>query len=123
MLRAAGFESVCIEQKAASRAFIKEWLPGSGAEDYVVSAYVTATKPASCATGCHSHQESHDHVHDHAHADAAGPSAHCGDSSCCDKKAATDVDAMPERMKRARRQHEHDHAAAAAAPPAPPSNC
>ena len=31
---------VCIEYKESSRDYIKEWLPGSGAEDYVVS-YVT----------------------------------------------------------------------------------
>ena len=45
-LRDAGFEEVCIEQKEESKAFIKDWLPGSGAEHYVVSANVTARKPA-----------------------------------------------------------------------------
>jgi len=49
MLRAAGFTDVAIEQKAASKEYIKDWLPGSGAEDYVVSANVTARKPG-CTT-------------------------------------------------------------------------
>jgi len=35
--------------KPSSRTFIKEWLPGSGAEDFVVSANVTATKPGGAA--------------------------------------------------------------------------
>lgn len=34
-----------VELKKESAAFIKDWLPGSGAEEYVTSAYVTATKP------------------------------------------------------------------------------
>lgn len=34
-----------IEIKPSSRDFIKEWLPGSGAEEYVVSASITAIKP------------------------------------------------------------------------------
>ena len=36
-----------VVEKAESREFIKDWLPGSGAEDFVVSANVTATKPSS----------------------------------------------------------------------------
>lgn len=46
MLEDAGFESVVVEEKPASAAYIKEWLPGSGCEDYVVAANVTAVKPA-----------------------------------------------------------------------------
>jgi len=45
MLRDAGFEAVCVDEKKGSREFIQHWLPGSGAEKYVVSANVTATKP------------------------------------------------------------------------------
>jgi len=45
MLRDAGFEQVQVALKPESRSFIKDWLPGSGAEDYVVSANVTAVKP------------------------------------------------------------------------------
>lgn len=44
-MRAAGFEGVSITVKEQSRAYIKEWVPGSGAEDHVVSADITATKP------------------------------------------------------------------------------
>lgn len=46
LLRAAGFEEVVVEEKQQSAEYISEWLPGSGAEKYVVSANVTATKPA-----------------------------------------------------------------------------
>ena len=45
MLLDAGFADVRVVEKAESREFIKDWLPGSGAEDFVVSANVTATKP------------------------------------------------------------------------------
>ena len=45
MLVDAGFTDVRVVEKAESREFIKDWLPGSGAEDFVVSANVTATKP------------------------------------------------------------------------------
>ena len=47
MLLDAGFANVRVVEKAESREFIKDWLPGSGAEDYVVSANVTATKPST----------------------------------------------------------------------------
>ena len=45
MLVDAGLERVSVVDKEASKEFIKDWLPGSGAEDYVVSANVTAYKP------------------------------------------------------------------------------
>lgn len=44
---AAGFVQVSIVEKPESREFIKDWLPGSGAEKYVVSARITASKPAT----------------------------------------------------------------------------
>lgn len=34
-----------VELKEESAAFIKDWMPGSGAERYVTAAYVTAKKP------------------------------------------------------------------------------
>lgn len=45
MLRDAQFEEVTVAMKPESAEYIKEWLPGSGAEQYVVSANITATKP------------------------------------------------------------------------------
>ncbi len=45
MLQAAGFEAVCIQPKDESREFIRDWAPGRGVEDYVVSATIEAVKP------------------------------------------------------------------------------
>lgn len=47
MMLAAGFENVSITPKDESRAFIKDWAPGSKAEDYVVSAHIEALKPGT----------------------------------------------------------------------------
>lgn len=55
MLKDAGFESVRVDVKAESRAFIKDWLPGSGVEDFVASATIEAVKPGGkscCAPSC-----------------------------------------------------------------------
>jgi len=46
MLAAAGFANIKIHPKDASREFIREWMPGSQASDYVVSAIIEATKPS-----------------------------------------------------------------------------
>ncbi len=43
-LTAAGFASVDVKVREESREFIKDWLPGSGAENFVASAAITATK-------------------------------------------------------------------------------
>ena len=45
MLREAGFEEIKIAPKDTSRSFIREWLPGKGIEDYLVSATIEAAKP------------------------------------------------------------------------------
>jgi len=45
MLKAAGFTAVQIVLKEESREFIKDWLPGSKCEEYVVAANVHANKP------------------------------------------------------------------------------
>jgi arsenite methyltransferase len=45
MLREAGFEQIRIQPKDESRRFIREWAPGRGLEDYVVSASLEAVKP------------------------------------------------------------------------------
>lgn len=45
----AGFTEIRIQPKDASRAFIKDWVPGLGIEDYVQSATIEAVRPK---TGC-----------------------------------------------------------------------
>jgi len=45
LLQAAGFELVVVDEKPQSAEYIKDWLPGSGAENFVVAANVTAIKP------------------------------------------------------------------------------
>jgi len=45
MLGSAGFDRIEVAPKDASRSFIREWLPGKGIEEYLVSATIEATKP------------------------------------------------------------------------------
>jgi len=45
MLEDAGLVDVDVAPKAESRAVIERWMPGSGAEDYVLSAVITGRKP------------------------------------------------------------------------------
>lgn len=45
LLRAAGFGEVAVSIKRESRAFVKDWLPGTGIEDHVSSAIIEAHKP------------------------------------------------------------------------------
>lgn len=49
MLGDVGFENIRIQPKDESREFIRDWAPGRGVEDYVVSATIEAVKPAG---GC-----------------------------------------------------------------------
>jgi SAM-dependent methyltransferase len=49
-LRAAGFDGVSVDVDEASRATIRDWVPGSGAERYVASAAIAAVKPAAPLT-------------------------------------------------------------------------
>ncbi|MDT8383848.1 MAG: arsenite methyltransferase [Gammaproteobacteria bacterium] len=49
MIAAAGFEAIHIAPKDESRAFIKDWAPNRGVEDYVLSATIEAIKPGG---GC-----------------------------------------------------------------------
>lgn len=47
VLAKAGFTDIIIEPQENSRMFIKDWVPGSDAENYVVSAKIKAIKPRS----------------------------------------------------------------------------
>jgi SAM-dependent methyltransferase len=51
-LAEAGFEAIRVEPRPESRAFIADWLPGSGVEQHVVSATVEARKPAEAKSCC-----------------------------------------------------------------------
>jgi ubiquinone/menaquinone biosynthesis C-methylase UbiE len=46
-LRSAGFDQIRIQPKEESRHFIRDWAPGRGIEDYLVSAGIEAVKPKS----------------------------------------------------------------------------
>ncbi|MDQ6971028.1 MAG: arsenite methyltransferase [Mariprofundaceae bacterium] len=49
MMAQAGFEGIRIAPKDESREFIRDWAPGRGVEEYVVSAYIEGVKPGgSC---------------------------------------------------------------------------
>jgi arsenite methyltransferase len=52
ILREVGFEDIRVRVKPESRAFIAQWMPGSGAEDVVASATIEATKPAASRACC-----------------------------------------------------------------------
>mmetsp|Transcript_92021 Transcript_92021/g.244471 ORF Transcript_92021/g.244471 Transcript_92021/m.244471 type:complete len:92 (+) Transcript_92021:615-890(+) len=45
MLADAGFGNIKIQVKENAADIIKDWMPGSGAEKVITSAYVTAVKP------------------------------------------------------------------------------
>ncbi|HHJ17141.1 MAG TPA: arsenite methyltransferase [Gammaproteobacteria bacterium] len=45
LLTDAGFVNIHIQPKDESREFIRDWAPGSGVEDYVLSAVIEAVKP------------------------------------------------------------------------------
>ena len=54
-LAEAGFTDVRIDVKPGSREFIRDWMPGSGSEDYIASAAIEAIKPsgkACCGPTC-----------------------------------------------------------------------
>jgi len=50
MIKAAGFEAVVVEPKDETREFIRDWAPGRGVEEYVVSARIEGVKPSGCST-------------------------------------------------------------------------
>ena len=45
MLQAAGFTAIRIQPKDESKTFIREWVPDTKIEDYLVSANIEAVKP------------------------------------------------------------------------------
>jgi hypothetical protein len=47
MLRSTGFTGIRIRSKDESRAFIRDWAPGTRIEEYVVSAAIEAVKPGN----------------------------------------------------------------------------
>ena len=49
LLEAVGLERVLVPPKPEAAEFIAGWMPGSGAEQYIVSADVTAYKPEAGA--------------------------------------------------------------------------
>jgi arsenite methyltransferase len=52
LLRVAGFDEVRVNVNEESRAFIRDWIPGSGVENYVASATIEAVKPGGAKTCC-----------------------------------------------------------------------
>ena len=48
ILETCGFEKITIAPKDDSKDFIKDWAPGRGVEDYVLSATIEAVKPGAC---------------------------------------------------------------------------
>ncbi|MCW9023995.1 MAG: methyltransferase domain-containing protein, partial [Gammaproteobacteria bacterium] len=48
ILEDVGFSDIRITPKDESRDFIKDWAPGMGVEDYVISAHIEAVKPGCC---------------------------------------------------------------------------
>jgi SAM-dependent methyltransferase len=55
LLADAGFTNIDVNVRPESREFIRDWLPGSGVEDFVASATIEAVKPggkACCGPSC-----------------------------------------------------------------------
>jgi arsenite methyltransferase len=51
ILADCGFSDIKISPKDESKEFIKDWAPGRGVEDYVLSASIEAVKPGGCCGG------------------------------------------------------------------------
>lgn len=54
MMSDSGFKEITITPKDESRSFIKDWAPGTNIEEFVLSAYIQAVKPAAgcCDDSC-----------------------------------------------------------------------
>jgi len=85
MLRDAGFVDIQVDVKEESAKYIAEWMPGSGAEEFVASASITARKKSAGATAARAQPKKS------SDAGACGPSSKkssgaCGPSSSGSKK-------------------------------------
>jgi SAM-dependent methyltransferase len=45
LLRRSGFENIRIKPKEESKSFLRDWMPGSNIEDFIISATIEAVKP------------------------------------------------------------------------------
>lgn len=55
LLQRAGFENIQVNVRKESREFIRDWIPGSGVEDFIASATIEAVKPGGkscCGPSC-----------------------------------------------------------------------
>jgi len=52
MLTEVGFADIAVRPRPESRAFIKDWMPGTGVEEYIASATIEAKKPAPARSCC-----------------------------------------------------------------------
>jgi len=52
LLEAAGFQDIEVNVRTESSEFIRDWLPGSGVENYVASATIEAVKPGGAKSCC-----------------------------------------------------------------------
>tara|TARA_B110000211_G_C13572623_1_gene332681 strand:+ start:70 stop:369 length:300 start_codon:yes stop_codon:yes gene_type:complete len=77
-LKECGFVNIVLIRKPQSRNIIKNWMPGSGAENFVVSADIQARKPsekermAAFLNDYVAKQEAK-HGHGHGHGHGASP--------------------------------------------------
>jgi arsenite methyltransferase len=85
LLRVAGFEGVRVDVRPESREFIRDWLPGSGVEDYVASAIIEAVKPGGEAvrSGGEAVRSGGEAVRSGGEAVGSGGEKPCCGPSCC----------------------------------------
>ena len=88
MLSQLGFVSIQVDEKEQSKEVIATWMPGSGAEDFVVSANISAVKPRKSAPS-----------------NATAPTAPCNPSSSSSSSSKCCAPAAPgSKKEKARRK-------------------